>query len=458
MRRLGLLGGAALAAIVGIVVFSSGGDSGYRLKLDLANASGLRPGSAVVVGGAKVGHVSAVDLVQPGDRLEATLALDGKAAPVGRDVSASIAAVNLLGQKEIDLDLGNRDRPAPSGFEVPASKVVASTDLADVLNALDPDTRARLTVFLNEAGLALGGRKADLAHFLDVLPGGASDLAKLLSDLVDDNHTLGQLVQHSDTLVASLDARRAAAGHMVHNVGQTAAVVASRRQQLLATLHHAPGSLATTRRFLAQLQAATVPIRPAARAVTATAPALESTLAQLDPFREAADPVLKTARRVAPSLTRLAADATPTVRRAKPTTAALSRFSTQVAQSTGDIVNGSIDNIIAIVAQWGSAIQVRDSLSHIFRGEVALSDEAIRSATERLFAGQQRKHPSKPARPGRPPAPAAPLSVPQITGQAMKKPSLPALPSLPKVSVPLLSPQVPKQAATALLDYLLGGG
>jgi len=248
---------------------------------------------------------------------------------------------------------------------------------------------------------------------------------------------------------------------MVHVVGQAAGVIASRRAQLLQTLNRAPGALSALRGFLGQLEVATTPIRPAARAITAAAPPLATTLAQLEPFRRAADPALATATRVAPSLTRLAGGATPILRRARTAASSLATFSTHAVPPTGGILNGSIDNIIAIVADWAHAIQARDHLSHIFRGEVALSAEAIRSAAGRL-ALLERKHHAAGHRPPLTalthrlvPAPAKPPKIP-----ALKLP-LPKLP-LPKVTLPKLPPlSLPKTPSgkcplSGLLDYLLG--
>jgi len=171
MRRL-TSGAAGLGIALALAwLLLPPGSHAYRVRLPLSDAEGLRAGSAVVVGGTRVGKVSTLRLEQPGDRVVADLDLTHSAAPVGRDVTASIAAVNLLGQKEVQLTVGDRAAPAPSGFTIPSSRVVPSTDLDQVLNTLDPDTRARLAIFLNEAGTALGGRKGTCAISSTCFPG-----------------------------------------------------------------------------------------------------------------------------------------------------------------------------------------------------------------------------------------------------------------------------------------------
>lgn len=454
MRTLTIGALLVLAAVVGIWGFSSTDDR-YRLNVALTDAEGLRAGSTVVVGGVRVGKVKKIRIRQPGDRVVAELRLDDKAAPVGHDVSANITAVNLLGQKQVDLAVGDRSRPAPSGYTVPASRVVSSTDFDQVLNVLGPDTRARLAVFLNEAGISLGGRKLDLKRLLEVLPSGAAELAQFLEDLVQDNHALEDTVRNGDLVMASLNQRSRDLARLVRTVRGAAHGVADRRPQLIATLSRTPGALATARRFLAQLEAATVPLGPAARALTAAAPPLVSTLDQLEPFRKAAAPALASATTVAPSLTQLADGAAPVLRQARRPVSSLAGFSRDQFPPTARILDNSIDNIVSIVANWAHAIQGRDRLSHVFRGEVAFTAEAIRSALGRLQP-KTRKTSAKQRRP-------APGATQGAGTAAQGEHPTPKLPGLPSLKVPLL-PKIVTNAdkgvhdagdtAAALLDFL----
>jgi virulence factor Mce-like protein len=443
---------AIVAAVVGISVLPSG-DGRYRLDLALKNAEGLREGSTVVVGGVRVGKVKKIHIRQPGDRVVAELRLDDKAAPVGRNVNASISAVNLLGQKQVDLAVGDRSKPAPSGYTVPTSRVISSTDLDQVLNVLGPDTRTRLAVFLNEAGIAVGGRKMDLRHLLQVLPSGAAELAQFLQDLVHDNQALEHTVQNGDVVLASLNGRRDDITRLVQTIRRASRAVSDRRPQLIQTLSRAPGALSTARAFLAQLDTATKPLGPAARALTAAAAPLRSTLDELEPFREAAAPALASATKVAPSLTQLADGATPILRQARRPVSSLAGFSSDTFPPVANILDNSVDNIISIVANWAHAIQGRDRLSHVFRGEVAFTAEALRSALGRLQPKARSQR-----RAGRPSAEGAVKKSLDTQAPTPKKPVLPS------IHVPLL-PEILTQTkegvkdvrdtTSALLDFLL---
>jgi phospholipid/cholesterol/gamma-HCH transport system substrate-binding protein len=368
----------AIAAVI-VVVLSSGSNS-YAIKMQLADADGLRQNSPVAIGGQDVGTISMS--VRHG-RVLVTMNIDHANAPLGRDATASVTSVNLLGQKRIELVKGNVSTPAPSGYMLPASQVNVTTDLDQVLNVLTPDVRARLAILVNEAGQAFTGRRADFSQMLAQLPGDFSAGAQLLNGISSDNHMLANLVQTSDGFVTQLATQRTALVVMLHAFGQASATVQTKRAQLAATLAKAPGTLATLQTFLVKLQRTTVPLAPAARAITATVPAINTTLAQLDPFRLAADPTLTQATVVAPALTRLATGATPVIRQATPVVGQLATFSSALAP-VSDIANHSVDNIVAILQNWSRAIQFRDGLSHVFRGEASFTPQTLTAMITQL--------------------------------------------------------------------------
>jgi virulence factor Mce-like protein len=373
-----LAGLVALAAVLLIVL--GGGSKPYVIKMQLADADGLRQGSPVAIGGQDVGSIS---MSVRHARVIVTMNINAADGPVGRDATASGASVNLLGQKRIELFKGDVATPAPSGYMLPAASVDVTTDLDQVLDVLTPDVRARLGILINEAGTAFAGREADFSQMLLELPPDFHAGEQLLNGISADNHTLADLVQSSDAFVTQLANQRSQLIGVVKALGQASTTVAERRAELASTLAQAPGALSTLQAFLNKLQATTVPLAPAARDITATAPALTSTLAQLDPFRQAAVPTLNEATRVAPELTRLATGATPVVEQATPVVSQLATFS-QALAPISDILNHSVDNLVAVLQNWSRAIQLRDGLSHIFRGEYGFTPQILTSMIDQL--------------------------------------------------------------------------
>jgi phospholipid/cholesterol/gamma-HCH transport system substrate-binding protein len=394
---------ATATAIVLTVLLSGHGRAPYRLVIRLADASGIRAGSPVALGGVQAGTVSAVDLGAR-DRVVLHLDIDRRYAPVGRDVTAGLETTDLLGQKRVELVRGNQADPAPSGYVIPTSGVTVSTDLDQVLAVLDPGTRARLAILLNESGAALTGRGQDFNHFLAELPRDASDATTLLNQLVSGNDTLRSVLQNTNKFVSEAAARRSDIRRVVSTVGRTAGVIDTRQNELRQTLAGAPTTLLTLRRFLARLHGATMPLGPAARQIVAAAPPLVQTLDRLEAFNQAADPTLNTATAIAPELSRLALGVTPVLRAANQPLLSVTQLSTQALPTIGDTLAHSVDNLLGVVDNWGGhAISLRDGLSHIFRGEPSLTTDVVTEAIRRLLTRNgspaSRSHPGQQLQP-----------------------------------------------------------
>jgi hypothetical protein len=206
----------------------------------------------------------------------------------------------------------------------------------------------------------------------------------MLSNLVSDNHTLADLIGHSDRFIARFVVQRRQLSGLIRVAGQTMQTTAERRADLRQTLALAPATLASAQRFLADLRATAVPLDPAARAITATAPELTATLDQLPAFQHAAQPTLANAIRVAPLLSRLAVQATPVISRANPTLQALAEF----ARASGPLtsaLNISIDDTLGLIEGWARSIQGSDHVGHVFHGRALLGPELIRSLLSSLL-------------------------------------------------------------------------
>jgi len=365
------------AAVVAVIAISLSGARSYTVTVEMPSADGLLTGAPVKVGGVQAGTITSLGLGRH-DVVKAVLSLDPKQGQIGEGARVSIVTSNLLGAKFIQLTPGDSAHPRPSGSVLPASVVSYPTDLDQILNVLDPDTRVRLQIAINELGMALTGRRADFSAALQLLPHDLSAGRELLSQVVTDNHTLAALVVHAGSFVHAVNGQRAQLIRLVDAASQTLTTTAEHQAAMAAILSRAPGTLQTTQRFLARLEITTAPLTTAAHALSATAPALTNTLAQLPSFQRAARPVLREAVAVSPALTRLGVRGTPVVRQLSPTLASLSKFLTTTPPLTSAL-NSSVDNILAVLEGWARAIQGRDGLGHIFHGRAVMTSSVMRS-------------------------------------------------------------------------------
>ncbi len=476
-RTLPIAAAILVLFVVAVLVQRGRGGSSYVVNMRLADASGVRAGSDVRLGGATVGSVKKVDLDRS-DRVEVVLELTKGGAKLGAGASAAIRSTNLLGEKFVQLEPGDLKRPQSSGLTVPGNRITTPVDLDQVLDVLDADTRTRLKIVINEAGTALSGRSGDFAAMLDHLPPTLDKTRQVVDDLASDNVTLGRLVDNSDRVVTSLAPQRRALADVVDQAGRAMQGTADRRAKLRSTLAQAPSTLRSAQHFLGELERTTIPLAPAARALTSTAPALAATLRELSPFERAARPTLHQAQAVAPQLTRLAAQASPVVTRAVPT---LDRLAT-LAQTTPPLLKAlddpdGIDGVLGAVEGWGRATEGRDGVGHVFRGHLNVSGDAVRSIVGRLSppsagGARSRRAESKAPMPELTKEPQE-RPVPSTTSPAAKKllddatngtPKLPdVLPPAAKVLEGLLGESASKDAPTpktpaqidGLLDFLL---
>jgi phospholipid/cholesterol/gamma-HCH transport system substrate-binding protein len=457
--------GIAAALAGNALLFGNAASGRYTVKIELADADGLVPKSTVKIGGVPGGEVAKVSLIRRRFAL-VTVGLDGGAAPVGQGASAYVRPVNLLGEKYIDLRPGDLSHPLPAGAVIPLSRTGSPVELDDVLNMLDPGTRARMRIIINEAGVAMAGRGADFNSLLDRLPPALDQTGQLLNQIGQDNHTLQGLIVHSDRVISAITGRRDQLSGLVDSAGRALAVTASRRRQLGATITQAPWTLFRLRNTLGRLQSTANDLSPTMVDLRAAAPPLASTLQALPGFAHAASATLRTAQRVAPALTRLGVQGTPPVVRLRPTAAYLESFAHQLAPLLNTMATGGMRSLLGLVNGWTKVIQTSDGLGHVFRIRLALSKEFLLSPIGR-FGGAARGH-ARRRRGARAPAVA---NAPAGGGSGQSAPAtapgplslfhLPALP-LPKVpsrlvpAAPSAGQAGPSQDTLKLFDYLFG--
>ena len=155
------------------------------------------------------------------------------------------------------------------------------------------------------------------------------------------------------------------------------------------------------------------------------------------------------------------------MRQAVPLLSSLRNISQQEVPPVGAALDDSTDNLLASIENWSRAIQFRDGLSHVFRGEGAFAPEVYQSIIDRLIGAPVKRQASRrrgrraPAdRPSagapQPPAPSAPPATPG------PKPQPKLDESVQQLLDELLGPQPGHQVAPGgedpdqLLEFLLG--
>ena len=358
----------AVLALRGTLI-SSGG---YRLTADFTDADGLRPNFFVKVDGVVVGRVRSVTVDRRDDAV-VTMQINSSALPIGTGATATIKPNSFFGERFVDIDRGNAAKPLPSGSTIPLSRTAEATTLDQLLDTLDDPTRVALASFLNESGSALVGRGHDIATALTLLPSTLQGTQQLLSNLADENRSLGDLLDRSSAIVTAIARQHGSLGRFVDVADGAFVTIASRDRQLGQTIRDSPLALSRLDANLGALRVSSAALIPAAHGLESTAAPLQAALRAIPAFTSAATPTLRTARTVAPATNRLSTGAAPVIAGLRAPTSQLETFADELAPAADDL-SDTIENALGAVEGYARALQGTDAAGHIYRTNLVVAD------------------------------------------------------------------------------------
>ena len=214
----------------------------YSLRADFKDANGLAQGAAVVMAGNPVGQVTTV-LVQ-GQVSEVDMRIDRQYAPVHTGTLARIRYGTLLAAKYVELSsIGAGSKALPSGALLPTDQTVTPVDFDQFLTALDPTTRKRLQVVIQQAGGGVDGEGAAINDlFGDLRPLSQESTAPLDTFRAHDAD-LDRIVHNLATVSNRLAQSHEQLGGFVQNTGTVTGTLDSRDRQLDDLLLHLGNSM-----------------------------------------------------------------------------------------------------------------------------------------------------------------------------------------------------------------------
>jgi phospholipid/cholesterol/gamma-HCH transport system substrate-binding protein len=446
----------ALVALIAVVLFtSSGEDESYVVKAEFKDSVGLRENSDVKIGGVPGGKITKIDLSEK-DTAIVTMKLRDGAVPIGTGATADARPVNLLGEKYVDLKPGNLARAVDSGVTIPIERTDAPVELDQIIDTLDPTTRGRLRVLINEAGVGLQGRGTDFNALLDRMPSSLREGRELMADFAEDTEQLKRLASTGDRVLKSFSDGGPQLAQLVESGQRALSITAANRQKLGESIDQAPTTLRQLRATLATLDTASRRLKPAAAELQRTAPPLTDALDRLPDLEDDARPTLATVKSVSPDLTRLGRRGTPVIQRLRLPARELQRFST-VADPLARTLDRQTNPILRVMEGWTRTIQARDNAGHVFRTEAVVDEELASHLLSRI--AQNGEQPDRPQDSG--PAPGTEgtelkkrdKAAPTTTAESA--PSAPATPGAPVVT-PKDEPKKPEGLVPGILNALNG--
>lgn len=438
------------------------GSKGMTVYASFPNASPLIVGNEVKVGGVTVGQVSSITVDH--GRAKVGMELQPQALPVHTDARTTIRPVSLLGERFIALDRGSPTAPVvdEDGL-LPPQQTGRSTDLDQVLNAVDKPTGEALAALVTTLGEGTRGHGQDVDATVRALNPAMKDTGSLVHVLNEQNTLLTNLVDRTQPVASALsgqDGRRM--DGLVNSTDQVLGATGANQQAVSDSLVQLPGTLDSARASLSQVAGVSEQATPTLAAMRPTTDKLNTVSGELQRFSQSADPALASAQPVLDRARGLLDQARPVVRDLRSAGPDL-RGTAAGVRPIGTELTNNLGNVLDFVRFWALTTNGKDGLSHYFRAHVIASPETA-------LGPAPVPAPPTPNLPpqGLPQLPGLPLPggvpAPQLPGISQP----PGLPQLPGLSPGMSSgppPQQPGGSATGLnpqqersmLQELLGG-
>jgi virulence factor Mce-like protein len=289
---LGLVCGAALS--VGANDDGNTGSKTYQLLFD--NAFGLTKGGDFKVAGVRAGKTTTFKVTKVGGRpvalVEAELTEPGL-ADLRKDARCEIRPQSLIGEYFVDCQPGTSDERLPDGGRVPLDQTSSTIPIDLVGDIMRRPYRDRFRLIVGELGAGLAGRPGDLSQVLRRAHPALRETSQTLRILGRQTDTIQKFIGDANTVVGALEDRKQDVSRFVREAGQTAAISASRRQQLGESFKLLPAFLAELEPYMDRLGDLTEAQTPVLRDLQSSADELDTFLTRLRPFTAEGLPAFK---------------------------------------------------------------------------------------------------------------------------------------------------------------------
>ena len=318
----------------------------YRFTVYFPEATQLAVESDVRIGGVSVGKVKSLSLAPTEDRVNgqdttaAEIEIAPQFAPISSDARAILRQKTLLGETYVELTSGSEPdgtkAPVSLGSAAHVSDAAASnvssipeggnlgigqtqnaTQIDEIFNALDKQTREAFQQWQANAAVAINGRGADLndafgnlgpfltdaTNIVDVLQrqkvalrGLVRDTGQVFDALSARNHDLQGAIQGSNATFAALSANQKALADTFH-------ILPVFEQESNATLHRLDSFQQNTEPLIQKLLPVANDISPTLHSLNQLSPELKTLFTDLGPLVDAAKKGLPSARDFIANLT-----------------------------------------------------------------------------------------------------------------------------------------------------------
>jgi phospholipid/cholesterol/gamma-HCH transport system substrate-binding protein len=298
----------------------------YRITAYFPEATQLALESDVRIGGVSVGKVKEIELAPPDKRVngkdttEAVIEIEPEFAPISNDAEAILRQKTLLGETYVELTSGTNPgeqaapvalgaaanvsdaqskevESIPEGGTLGVSQTEEATQIDEIFNALDEETRTSFQRWQANAATAIDGRGLDLNDAFGNLGPFLTDASDIIDVLGRQKEALKGVVRDTGKVFEALTERDQQLAGVVTGTDDTFDALASEDQALAQTFQILPTFQRESRATLERLDRFQVNTRPLVQ--------------QLIPVARDLSPTLRSVRELAPHLRNLFVDLGP---------------------------------------------------------------------------------------------------------------------------------------------------
>jgi phospholipid/cholesterol/gamma-HCH transport system substrate-binding protein len=208
----------------------------YVLNASFKDANGVTRGADVDIAGHPVGQVTGVAV--NGALATVTMRINSANTPIHRGSIARIRYSTLLAQKYVELAPVASGEAVSSGGSIPSTDTVTPVDFDQFLSSLDPRTRQKLQVVIQQAGSGVDGRQAALNDLLDQLHGLSVESQPPLDSFAQHKTNLDHIVTNLATTGDRLARSSDNLGQLVQSANDVNGRVADQNAQLSGLIKH----------------------------------------------------------------------------------------------------------------------------------------------------------------------------------------------------------------------------
>jgi virulence factor Mce-like protein len=208
----------------------------YAVKAAFTDANGVSRGADVVIAGHTVGQVTGVEV--SGKQAIVSMRVASHYAPLHQFTTARIRYSTLLAQKYVEITPVNGGAELQSGGMLQGGSTLSPVDFDQFLSALDPETRARLQVLIQQTGGALQDNQGTINDLLVQLHGLSQESIAPLSTFHEHDPDLDRIVANLAIVSDRLAQSHQQLGDLVFGMGDVTGTLARNDRALAALIAH----------------------------------------------------------------------------------------------------------------------------------------------------------------------------------------------------------------------------